>query len=221
MSSIGTIWTYPFNPRAMKVQAVAAMNGRAVDLAPDFVMGKTNKTPEFLADFPMGRVPTFKSLDGDLTLFESDAIAQYVAESGPESAQLLGTTAEERAVIRQWIGFADHELFGPLTTLILWRYGMASFDQQAEKVSFQSLIASLEIVEKRLQCHQYIATQDISLADISVAAGLYWGFAQVIDAELRDKFPQTTDWYLRVIQDERLVAAFGDKPFIEARKTAP
>ncbi|KAI8651919.1 hypothetical protein LRP88_10912 [Fusarium phalaenopsidis] len=221
MGSIGTIWTYPFNPRAMKVQAVAAVNGRTVDLAPDFVMGKTNKTPEFLADFPMGRVPTFKSLDEGLALFESDAIAQYAAESGPASAQLLGTTAGERAVIRQWIGFADHELFEPLTTLILWRYGMASFNQEAERASLKRLIISLEIVEKHLHSRQYIGTQDISLADISVAAGLYWGFAQVIDAELRDKFPRTTDWYLRVIEDERLASAFGDKNFIEARKTAP
>ncbi|EMT72181.1 glutathione S-transferase [Fusarium oxysporum II5] len=221
MGSIGTIWTYPFNPRAMKVQAVAAMNGRRIDCAPDFVMGKTNKTPEFLADFPLGRVPAFKSIDEGLTLFESDAIAQYAAESGPASAQLLGSTAGERAVIRQWIGFADHELFEPLTTMILWRYGMASFNEESDKHSFQRLNISLEVLEKQLQGRKYIATQQLSLADISVVAGLYWGFAQVIDAELRAKYSLTTDWYLRVIQDERVASAFDGKNFIEFRKTDP
>jgi elongation factor 1-gamma len=197
------------------------MNGRTIDYAPNFAMGKTNKTPEFLADFPMGRVPTFKSIHGGLTLFESDAIAQYAAESGPASAQLLGSTAEERAVIRQWIGFADHELLEPLTTMIMWRYGMAPFDEESEKSAFQRLSISLAALEKHLQGRQYIASQQLSLADISVVAGLYWGFAQVIDGELRAKYSQTTEWYLRVIQDERVASAFGDKNFIEVRKTAP
>ncbi|KAH6983547.1 glutathione S-transferase [Ilyonectria sp. MPI-CAGE-AT-0026] len=220
MSSIGTIWTYPSNPRAMKVQAVAAVNGLTVQIAPDFAMGKTNKTPEFLADFPMGRVPTFKSATG-LALFESDAITQYIAESGPESAQLLGATAEERAVIRQWIGFADHELFEPLTTLILWRYGMAPFDEEAEKAALLRLDVSLTVLEKQLQGRQHIASGQLSLADISVAASLYWGFAQVLDVELRAKFSQTVEWYLRVIQDERVKSTFGEKNFIETRKTSP
>ncbi|UKZ74530.1 hypothetical protein TrVFT333_002200 [Trichoderma virens FT-333] len=173
MGSIGTIWTYPSNPRAMKVEAAAAMNQRTVDYDPNFAMGKTNKTPEFLAEFPMGRVPTFKSAGG-LYLFESDAIAQYAAESGPSSTQLLGATVEERAIIRQWIGFADHELFEPVTTLILWRFGMAPFSEEAEKSAFQRFIASLAVLEERLQNRQYIASDQLSLADISVAAGLYW-----------------------------------------------
>ncbi|RYP00173.1 hypothetical protein DL764_006604 [Monosporascus ibericus] len=220
MSSVGTIWTYPFNPRAMKVEAAAAVNGRTVDYAPNFTMGKTNKTPEFLADFPMGRVPTFKS-SGGLALFESDAIAQYAAESGPASAQLLGATAEERAVIRQWIGFADHELFEPLTTLILWRYDMAPFNEGAENSAFQRLNISLAVLEKQLQDRQYIASEQLSLADISVAAGLVWGFAQVIDQELRTKYSQVTEWYLRVTQDERVKSAFGENNFIEVRKNRP
>ncbi|SCO78486.1 related to elongation factor 1-gamma [Fusarium oxysporum] len=220
MGSIGTIWTYPFNPRAMKVQAVAAMNGRTIDHAPNFAMGKTNKSSEFLADFPLGRVPTFKSIDGGLSLFESDAIAQYAAESGPASTQLLGSTAAERAVIRQWISFADHELFEPLTPMIMWRYGMGPFNQETDNACLDRLNISLEVLEKQLKGRQYIATKQLSLADISVVAGLYWGFAQVIDAEMRGKYSLTTDWYLRVLQDERLQSAFGDKNFIELRRTA-
>ncbi|KAL1616837.1 Elongation factor 1-gamma [Neofusicoccum ribis] len=221
MSSIGTIWTYPFNPRAMKVEAAAAVNGRTVDFVPNFAMGNTNKTPEFLANFPMGRVPTFKSTSG-LALFESDAIAWYAAESGPASAQLLGATVEERAVIRQWIRFADHELFEPLTTLILWRYGgTASFNEEAEKSAFQKLRVSLKVLEKQLYGRQYIVSEQLSLADISVAAGLYWGLAQVIDQELRAEYIQITEWYLRVVQDGRIKSAFGDKNFIEVRKISP
>lgn len=201
-----------------QIEAVAAVNGRTVDYAPNFVMGKTNKSPEFVSDFPTGRVPTFKSAKG-LYIFESDAIAQYVAECGPSSIQLLGSTVEERAIIRQWIGFADHELFEPLTTLILWRYGMAPFDEEADKSAFQRLIASLVVLEKQLEGRQYIASEQLSLADISVAASLYWGFAQIIDRALRAEYSRTTEWYLRVIQDESVHSAFGEKNFIEVRNS--
>jgi elongation factor 1-gamma len=39
-------------------------------------MGVTNKKPDFLAKFPLGKVPCFEGVDG-FTLFESSAIAQY------------------------------------------------------------------------------------------------------------------------------------------------
>ena len=241
MNSIETIWTYPFNPRAIKVrpfliiaatpslpflltlaqvEAAAAMNGRTVNYAPDFTMGMTNRSTDFLASFPMGRVPTFKSTGG-LHLFESDAIAQYAAESGPASTQLLGSHVEERAVIRQWISFADHELNEPLTTLILWRYGMGTFNNEAEKSALHRLHISLATLEKHLQDREWIASEQLSLADISVAAGLYWGFAQVIDKELRAHYNRTTQWYLQVIESEGVKSAFGEKNFIEVRKVEP
>lgn len=56
-------------------------------------MGKTNKTPTFLAKFPHGKVPAFEGEDGT-TIFDSDAIARYVAESGPLAAQLVGETPQ-------------------------------------------------------------------------------------------------------------------------------
>jgi elongation factor 1-gamma len=39
-------------------------------------MGVTNKSPEFLAKFPFGKIPAFESADG-FRLFEGDAIARY------------------------------------------------------------------------------------------------------------------------------------------------
>jgi len=38
-------------------------------------MGKFNKTPEYLAKFPLGKVPGFEGKDGNI--YESNAIAFY------------------------------------------------------------------------------------------------------------------------------------------------
>ena len=42
------------------------------------MFGETNKSPEFLKKFPLGKVPAFEGSDG-LLLTESNAIAYYVA----------------------------------------------------------------------------------------------------------------------------------------------
>lgn len=183
-------------------------------------MGKTNKSPEFLKNFPLWQVPTFKS-QGGIALFESDAIAQFAAQSGPASAELLGANAEESAIIRQWIGFADHNLFAPLQNLILWRYGMAAFDANLESASLRNLEASLSILEKHLEGRQHVATNHINLADISVAAALFWGFGQIIDRKMREQYPLIVQWYSRLLEVDQIKSAFGEKDFVEVRKETP
>ena len=56
----------------------AKYSGAQITVAKDFVFGETNKTPEFLKKFPLGKVPAFEGSDGVL-LTESNAIAYYVA----------------------------------------------------------------------------------------------------------------------------------------------
>lgn len=65
------------------------MQGLEIEIPP-FTMGVDNKTPEFLAKFPLGKVPVFEGADG-FYLSESVAIATYFAQSGPKAGQLLGT----------------------------------------------------------------------------------------------------------------------------------
>ncbi|BCS05596.1 glutathione S-transferase family protein [Aspergillus luchuensis] len=209
-----------FNSQTGKVQAAAALNGRTVDIAPEFIMTKTNKSPEFLLDFPLGKVPAFRSVTG-LSLFESDAILQYVAESGPASVQLLGSSVDERALIRQWTEFADHELFEPLQNMVLWRYGMAGFDEALELRSYSRLEVSLSVLEAHLQGREFVASGDLSMADLSVAAAMVWGYGQVVDADLQCQYPSTVQWYLRVIGREGVKQAFGEPNFLEKRLVSP
>merc|ERR1711910_88532 len=70
----GTLYTYPDNFRAQKALIAAKYSGAQVTVAKDFVFGETNKAPEFLKKFPLGKVPAFEGSDGVL-LTESNAIA--------------------------------------------------------------------------------------------------------------------------------------------------
>lgn len=180
-------------------------------------MGKTNKTEDFLSKFPLGKVPAFEGADGT-NLFESDAIAQYIAESGPAASQLLGATPAERAVIRQWICYAQGELLDPITQLALWRLNIRPYDEATEVNALQRLERSLACLETYLKGRIWFAGDKISMADITVASALVWGFSMAIDAEMRAKYPLTVAWYERTLETDGVKQAFGEKNFIEKRQ---
>merc|ERR1719192_1963358 len=107
----GTMYTYPQSFRAYKGLIAAQYSGADVSVVsspPDFVMGKTNSSPEFLAKFPTGKVPAFETADGATRIFESNAIAAFLAND-----QLKGRTKVQQAEIQQWIGFAENEILPP------------------------------------------------------------------------------------------------------------
>lgn len=194
------------------------MNGLELAIYPDFAMGKTNETEDFLSKFPLGKVPAFEGADGS-NLFESDAIAQYIAESGPAASQLLGATPAERAVIRQWICYAQGELLDPVTQLALWRLNIRPYDEATEINALQRLERSLACLETYLKGRTWFAEDKISMADITIASALVWGFSMAIDAEMRQKYPVTVAWYERTIEADGVKQAFGEKKFIEKRQT--
>ncbi|KAF3398409.1 Elongation factor 1-gamma [Penicillium rolfsii] len=218
MAPFGTIYSYMPSPRVMKAQAAANINGLELAIYPEFAMGQTNKTEDFLSKFPLGKVPAFAGADGT-NLFESDAIAQYICESGPAAAQLIGATPAERATIRQWICFAQGEILDPVTQLALWRMNIRPYDEATETSNLQRLERSLGCLETHLKGRTWFASEDkVSMADITVASALLWGFAMVIDAEMREKFPLVVGWYERTLQVDGVKEAFGEKKFVEKRQ---
>ena len=57
-----TLYTYPDSFRAYKVLIAAQYSGAAVKVVcepPQFELGLTNKSPDFLAKFPLGKVCVF------------------------------------------------------------------------------------------------------------------------------------------------------------------
>ncbi|KAK8253036.1 glutathione S-transferase [Phyllosticta capitalensis] len=220
MAPFGTLYNYSPSPKVSKVLAVAKFNGLEIDVPADFKMGETNKTPEFLAKFPAGKVPAFEDADGN-PIADSDAIAQYVAESGPKASQLLGESPLERARVRQWICYGEGDLFLPFIPLLIWRLGMAPYDEKTENDGVAKIAKGLAGLERHLAAgREWIATDKISLADISVASSLLWPFAHIIDEKMRAEYPKIVSWFERVLAVEEVKETFGEPKFIDARKVA-
>jgi glutathione S-transferase len=82
-----------------------------------FSDGDTGK-PEFIALNPRGKVPVV--VDGDLTLYESAAILEYLDDAYPESGgRLFPGAAGDRALVRRMVCETDNYV-GPLVNRLFW-----------------------------------------------------------------------------------------------------
>ncbi|KAI5868197.1 glutathione S-transferase [Durotheca rogersii] len=190
MAPFGKIYTYPQNFRATRALVVAAINGLEVTEAENFTMGVTNRSPEFLAKFPHGKVPAFEGADG-FTLSEGAAIAIYLARSGPKAAQLLGSDPKTSALIDQWVFFAETELVSNVMTAFATTiFKIIPF----EEAKFNQVAANTERAVKRLELHlqggkKFLVGDSVTLADVLVAGPLFAGTTFFIDAEMRKDAP--------------------------------
>lgn len=81
---------------------------------------------------------------------------------------------------------------------------------------------SLGALEGYLKGQTWLATRDqLSLADISVASILTAGLTQIIDADMRKKYPTVMEWYERTVDTDGVKQAFGEKNYVDKRKKAP
>ena len=213
--------TTPTNP-PRQAQALAAMNGHTIEFATDFQMGVTNRTPEFLSKFPLGKVPAFESADGDLHLTEGQAIARYAAESGPRAAQLVGGDAKTRAIIEQWSCFAEQELAGNLLPpLLMCVFKMAPWDE----ARYNQCVANFERAAKRVELalqggRRFLVGEEITMADVMVVGVLQVAARFVMDKEMIQGLKEVERYVREIMEVKEVKEAFGAPEFCEKRVRA-
>jgi len=201
-----TLYTYPGNFRAFKILIAAEFNGISIDVPP-FEMMKDNKTPEFLAMSPLGKVPVLKTPQG--ALFESNAIARYVARMRRDT-ELYGTTFFASAQVDSWIDFCTHELELAAT---MWLYpvlGYMPHNPAATAKAKEDVIVGLKTLEASLTSATYLVGDKISLADIVVASALIYPMKLLCDAAFRAPFPNTMRWFLTMVNQPEFKAVVGE-----------
>ena len=95
-----------WSPRTRSFSALWLMEetGQAYERVLTDISTGAQKTPEYLAINPMGKVPALK--DGDATLAEAAAICAYVAERYPEARLAPPLGDPGRAKYLYWLFFA-------------------------------------------------------------------------------------------------------------------
>jgi len=209
----GTMYTYPQSFRAYKGLIAAQYSGADVSVVsspPDFVMGKTNSSPEFLAKFPTGKVPAFETADGATRIFESNAIAAFLAND-----QLRGRTKVQQAEIQQWIGFAENEILPPACSWVFPILDIMPKKAAELKVAEENLKKALTVLDQHLLKHTFMVGQRISLADIVLACNLLLPFAHALPCStLKSEFLNVHRWFRTMVNQEQFISVIGNFEFL-------
>ncbi len=133
------------------------------------------KNPEYMKLNPNGAVPTL--VDGDLALWESGAICQYLADKFPEKklAPPPGGTPE-RAKYYQWIHYAMSGIEPPALTIFMHTMQLPEAERvphQVEKAKTQ-LAAALKVVDDALAGREWILGSQFTAADVMLGSTIAW-----------------------------------------------
>lgn len=131
-------------------------------------------TPAFRAMNPNGTVPVLRDGDGP-PLWETGAILRYLAgRYGPPS--FWPATTVERATVDMWAEWAKINVTLGFTTPIFWRVVRTAPDKRdtaAIAAAMVRLTPFLRLANSRLQQHQFLASNTLTLADIQLGHILY------------------------------------------------
>ncbi len=130
--------------------------------------GTTMKAPEYLAINPMGKVPVIVH-DGKVVT-ECAAICAYLAEAFPGAG--LAPTAGERADYYRWMFFAAGPAEQAITNQAL---GCEVPPDKAMMAGYGSFDTMVDVLEKAVGAHDYIAGDRFTAADVYVGSQVIWG----------------------------------------------
>jgi glutathione S-transferase len=132
------------------------------------------KSPEYLKLNPNGTVPTL--VDGDLVLWESAAICQYLADKFPEHGLAPAVGTPQRGTYYQWIHYAMSTLEPPAITIFLHTIRLPEADRVPQLVDAArtQLAAAVTVVNDALAGREWMLGSQFTAADVMVGSTLWW-----------------------------------------------
>ena len=186
----------PITVNCRKVAAGLNLLGVPYELAKIDYFAGGHKTPEYLAINPNGELPAL--VDGDLELWESNAIMIYGAELS-DNTSAYPKDAKTRADIHRWLLWESGKWFASCYVYLVENVVKPMLDDtpdaaliDAEASNFHKLAS---ILEKRLEGRDWLSAADPTIADIAVAAPMHLHSFQLLPL---DEYPNLRAWMTRV-----------------------
>jgi glutathione S-transferase len=162
------LYVHPISNHARKCRAVARQLGLDVEeKTVDLLRGET-RSAEFRAMSPLGKIPAL--VDGELSLFESNAICLHLASKVETS--LLPADAR-RSLVLSWMFFESAELAPPYMAIarerIIKPMAGAPTNQAAVELAEKPLARATKALDQALEGKTWLLGDELTLADFSVA----------------------------------------------------
>ncbi|KAK9162111.1 hypothetical protein Syun_003013 [Stephania yunnanensis] len=219
------------NKNAAKPLIAAEYVGVEIKLFSNFVMGVSNKTPEFLKMNPLGKVQWFTVLlivgscseTPEGPIFESNAIARYVTKL-KDGNSLYGSSLIEYAHIEQWMDFSATEIDAGIARWLYPRAGLVVFIflrlmvnsivimlfLKAEENAIAALKRSLGALNTHLASNTYLVGDSVTLADIIMTCNLSIGFRMILTKSFTSEFPHVERYFWTMVNQPNVAKILGE-----------
>ena len=167
-----------------------------------------NRDPDFLAMNPMGLVPVIR--DGDVTMFESNAIVRYLA-ARYRSGALRPAEHKGLAMAEQWMEWTQQN-FAPAVGAIFSNTVRAApemWNPDVIAAASRQAGEAAKIADQWLARHDWFAGAEFSFGDIPMGA-LMWRYLG-LDCT-RPETPHLTEWMESLQAREGFRRAVMDVP---------
>ncbi|MFS7930924.1 putative glutathione transferase [Helianthus anomalus] len=132
-----------------------------------------HKTPRFLARNPFGELPALE--DGDVTLFESRAITQYIANKyDGRGTDLIMKDPIKLAIQTVWMDTENQRFDQPFSKLIEAALEGNEGGNKDVREYERKLESVLDVYEQRLKESKYLGGDSFTLADLQHLPGMHY-----------------------------------------------
>ena len=208
------MFSYPESFRSLKILIAAKYGGHDLSLDPSFVFGDTNLSKEWLAKFPLGKVPGLE-LSGGQTMDESNSAAWLLCPDNMTG----GEDKNIQSSILRWISLSDLEVTPASCNWVYPRAGLMPASPDMER-GRADLLRFLTWLNTELRLRTWLVGERITLADISLMSSLLLVFSNKALLDMGEELPHVTRWYNTVINQKNVKSVLQGVS-LELKATTP
>ncbi|CAL5208923.1 unnamed protein product [Lathyrus oleraceus] len=167
----------PFSTATMRVTATLYEKQLEFEFVYINLKNGEHKKEPFISLHPFGQVPAFE--DGDLKLFESRAITQYINhEYADKGTKLTSTDSKKKAIIGVW-SEVESQHYDQVASKLVTEFGIKPLfgkptDPKVVEENEGKLDSILDVYEKRLSESKYLGGECFTLVDLHHLPSLHY-----------------------------------------------
>lgn len=189
---------FPFSSNSRKVAMTVAHLNIPVETVIVDLSKLEQRKPDYLALNPNAKVPTL--VDGDLVLWESNAIMAYLADKTEGGNAIYPKDLRARADVNRWLFWgANH--WGPAIAILNWENVVkkmvgAGDPDPAQVQRGETLVKeNAKVLDEHLAKRTWLSGDGLTIADFAIAAPLMYTRVAKIPVE---GFANLQAWLARV-----------------------
>ncbi len=187
------IYGHPMSTCTRKVLMTLAETNTPYELVVvDFAKGEHKQEPH-LTRQPFGQVPALQ--DDDFELYESRAMCRYINDKA--NGAMIPRDSRDRARMEQWISIETSNFSGAVMKFVYHHIFHREQTPAVLDAAGDQLDKALDVMDKQLADHPFLAGDSFTLADICYMPYLEYGMSTPAKDRI-GKFPRVVAWWSKV-----------------------